>query len=220
MIKFLLKSSVHVDSKCFENFTEKILFAAKKTIFSNEQIEELQAALAIRTKRSQRNQQKQIWKERLNLFRNDQLTADLNSWLDDFEEILQFNDNEAKESPTIVVENAMWYFAVFILSSSGHLNKDQYESLLNAAIQSTLFNSVQKFYFQVYLKEGHAPITMEELKNIKKRLESETSTEKQSAYQLLLDILDRPKPDFHQVEENTKNFISLRSRLFLVESKR
>lgn len=193
LIKFVLKSNIHIDTNCFENFTKKILFDLKKTIFSNEQIDELQSCISIRTKRFQRNNQKQIWKERLNLFKNDQLTADLNQWIEEFEQILKSNDDEQKESSKIVVDHAMWYFGVLLMASSGHLNKEQYEQLLNCAVQSSLFNSRQKFYFQVYLNQGQAPITMKELNQIKIQLKSGNTREKELAYEQIRIILDRPK---------------------------
>ncbi len=195
LIKFLLKSNIHIDMNCFENFTKRILFDLKKSIFSIEQIDELQSCISIRTKRFQRNHQKQIWKERLNLFKNDQLTADLNQWIDEFEQILISDNNEKKDlSAIIVVDHAMWYFAVLIMTSSGHLNKEQYERVLNCAIQSSLFNLRQKYYFQVYLNQGQAPITIKELNEIKIQLKQDNSREKESAYEQIKIILDRSKP--------------------------
>jgi len=204
-IKFLLRSAVHIDGKSLDYFTKTLLFDLKKDIFSNEQIDELQSALEVRTKRSQRNQQKQIWKERLNQFHNDQSPVDLNQWIDEFNETIKSNDSEANTSSTnvVAIDHAMWYFAVLTMASSGHLNKEQYECLLNAAIQSALFNSVQRFYFDVYLKQGHAPITNQELNAIKKKLENDNQQEKQAAYQQMNEILDRQKPEFiHEQQVN------------------
>jgi len=200
LIKSILKSNLHIDIKCLENFTKKILFDLKKDIFSNEQFNELESYLSIRTKRFERNNQKQIWKERLNLFKNDHLSVDLNQWISEFGQILKTDDIEQKESSAIVVDHAMWYFAVLLMSSSGHLNKEQYEYLLNLAIESSLFNSIQKFYFQCYLKQGRAPITIKELNEIKIQLESNNNQEKELAYQQIKIILDRPKPRFNNEE--------------------
>ena len=123
LIKFILKSNIHIDILCFENWTKKILFDMKKNIFSNEQFDELQSYLYIRTKRSERNNQKQIWKERLILFKNDRFAEDLNQWIEEFEQILRTNDNEQEELSTRVNHHAMWYFAVLLMASSGHLNR-------------------------------------------------------------------------------------------------
>ncbi len=203
LVKYVLKSNIYIDIKCFEYFTKKILFDSKKNIFSNEQIDELQSYLDIRIKRFQRNNQKQIWKERLNLFKNDQLSVDLNQWISEFEQILKTNDIEQKESSTIVVvDHAMWYFAVLLMASSGHLNKEQYQYLLNIAIQSSLFNSIQKFYFQFYLNQGQAPITIKELNQIKIQLENNNNQEKELAYEQIKIILDRSKPRFNNEEVN------------------
>jgi len=200
LVKYVLKSNIYIDIKCFEYFTKRILFDSKKNIFSNEQINELQLCLDIRIKRFQRNNQKQIWKERLNLFKNDQISVDLNQWILEFEHILKTNDIEQKESSTIVIDHAMWYFAVLLMASSDHLNKEQYEDLLNSAIQSSLFNLIQKFYFQVYLNQGQAPITIKELNQIKIQLESDNNQEKELAYEQIKLILDRPKPRFNNEE--------------------
>jgi hypothetical protein len=191
-----------VDIKSFEYFTEKILFDLKKDIFSNQQIDELRSCLSIRTKRFERNNQKQIWKERLNLFKNQQISANLNQWISEFEQILKPNDSEQRESALIIVDHAMWYFAVLIMASSGHLNKEQYDYLLNFAIQSPLFNSIQKFYFQFYLKQGQAPIMIKELNEIKIKLESNNTQDKELAYEQIQVILDRPKPRFNNQEVN------------------
>ncbi len=200
LVKYVLKSNIYIDIKCFEYFTKRILFDSKKNIFSNEQINELQLCLDIRIKRFERHNQKQIWKERLNLFKNDQISVDLNQWILEFEHILKTNDIEQKESSTIVIDHAMWYFAVLLMASSGHLNKEQYEDLLNIAIQSSLFNSIQKFYFQLYLNQGQAPITIKELNQIKIQLESDNNQEKELAYEQIKFILDRPKPRFNNEE--------------------
>jgi integrase len=146
-------------------------------------------------KRLERNNQKQIWKERLNLFKNDKLTVDVSQWIADFEQILERNSIEQKQSEIIVVDHTMWYFAVLLMASSGHLNKEQYEYLLNFAIQSSLFNSIQKFYFQFYLNQGQAPITIKELNDIKMKLERNDIEEKKLAYEQIKRILDRSKPN-------------------------
>jgi hypothetical protein len=73
LIKYFLQSHVHIDTKFFENLTKKNLFDLKKNLFSNEQFNELHLLLDIRTKRAERNNQKQVWKERLNLFKNNQI---------------------------------------------------------------------------------------------------------------------------------------------------
>lgn len=203
LIKHLLQSNIHIDKNSLENFTEKILFDLKKDIFTNEQIHELQTYVTIRNKRSERNKQKQIWKERLNLFKNNQiLSNDINQWLKDFEDILKINDIETKDSSIIVINHPMWYFAILLMASSGHLNKEQYEQLFNVALQSVLFNSIQKFYFEFYLKQGQAPITMKELNEIKILLETNDKTQKESAYQRIQTILDRQKPVFTTNDSN------------------
>ncbi|CAF4146550.1 unnamed protein product [Rotaria sp. Silwood2] len=195
LIKYLLKSNIHIDMKSIEYLTHKILFDLKKNIFSNEQLNELHICFDIRAKRIERNHQKQIWKERLILFKNDQLLIDLNQWTLEFEQILNKNYNEEIKSERIVVENAMWYFAILLMASSGHLNKDQYECVLKSAIQSSLFNSIQKFYFQYYLNHGQAPITIYELNQIKLKLENHNIDDKKLAYEQINMILDRQKPE-------------------------
>ncbi|CAF4605902.1 unnamed protein product, partial [Rotaria sp. Silwood2] len=82
------------------------------------------------------------------------------------------------------------------MTSSNHLNKDQYEFILKSGIQSILFNSIQKFYFQYYLNQGHAPITINELNQIRTKLKSQHIDKKKLAYEELKRILDRPKPVF------------------------
>ena len=186
LVQYLLKSNIHIDEDHLKNFTEKILFDLKRNLFSNEQITELQSYLSIRIKRIERNQAKQIWKERIKLLKTNQLPADLTPWLNEFDQILQSNTEE--ELSNDVVHHAMWYFTVLILTSSGNLNPQQYEHVLNVAIQSRLFSKKQKYYFQVYLQEGHAPITLEELKELEK------NDEKQTVYQRIRMILDRTKP--------------------------
>lgn len=193
LIQCLLKSNIHIDEDHLKNFTEKILFDLKRNLFSNEQLTELQSYLSIRIKRFERTQAKQIWKERINLFKTNQLPTDLTPWLNEFDQILQSNTDETDEElSNDVVHHAMWYFAVLILTSSGHLNPQQYEHVLNVAIQSRLFSKKQKYYFQVYLQEGHAPITLDELKEIQNQLEK--NDEKQTAYQRIRTVLDRTKP--------------------------
>ncbi|CAF3890479.1 unnamed protein product, partial [Rotaria sordida] len=203
LIKCLFKSKIHIDIKYIEYFTQKILFDLKKNIFSNEQLNELHIYYDIRMKRFERNHQKQIWKERLILFKNNQLLIDLNQWILEFIEILNTNYNEQIKSDIIVVENAMWYFGVLLMASSGHLNKDQYEYILKTAIQSSLFNSIQKFYFQYYLNHGQAPITIDELNQIKIKLENYNIDNKKLAYEQIKIILDRQKPEFNneQIEQ-------------------
>ncbi|CAF4619784.1 unnamed protein product, partial [Rotaria magnacalcarata] len=197
LIKYVLQSSTHMDVKCFENFTKTVLFDLKKDIFSNEQLNELHSCLNVRMKRFEHNRQKEVWKERLGLFKNDKITADLNKWISEFETILKIDFNEPIKSEAIGVDNAMWYFAVLLMTSSGHLSKDQYEYLLKLAIQSSLFNSMQKFYFQFYLNQGKAPITIHELNQLRIKLESDSVDEKKFAYEAIKLILDRKKPIFN-----------------------
>ncbi|CAF3437622.1 unnamed protein product [Rotaria sp. Silwood1] len=203
LITDILKSNMYIDKKSIEYLTKNILFDLKKNIFSNEQLNELHICFDIRIKRFERNHQKQIWKERLILFKNNQLLIDLNQWILEFEQILNTNFNEDIKSEKIVVENAMWYFAVLLMTSSGHLNKDQYEYILKAAIQSSLFNSIQKFYFQYYLNHKQAPITIYELNQIKIKLESHNIDDKKLAYKQIKMILDRQKPELNdeQIEQ-------------------
>lgn len=201
LIKNLLQSSIHIDIKSLDYFMKRILFDLKKDIFSNEQINELQTYFSIRNKRLERNNLKQIWKERVNLFKNDQISSiDLNQWISELEEIFKINDIEPKDSSIIVVNHPMWYFAILLMCSCGHLNKEQYEYLLNLAIQSVLFNPIQKFYFQFYLKQGQAPITIKELNEIKIQLESNDKSSKELGYQRIQNILNRPKPTFNNQE--------------------
>jgi hypothetical protein len=196
LIKYLLQSNIHIDIQCLEYFTKKILFDLKKETFSNEQLDELHSCLNIRMKRLERNNQKQLWKERLHLFKNDKLTVDVNQWIADFVQILERNSIEQKQSEIIVVDNNMWYFAVLLMASSGHLNKEQYEYLLKSAIQSSLFSSLQKFYFQFYLNQGQAPITIKELNDVKMKLEKNNIDEKKFAYEQIKRILERSKPEY------------------------
>lgn len=189
----LLQSNIHIDEDHLRNFTEKILFDLKRNLFTNEQIIQLQSYLSIRQKRLERNQVKQIWKERINLFKSNQLPSDLTQWLDEFDQFLQSNTDEIEEElSNDVAHHAMWYFSVLILTSSGHLNPQQYEHVLNVAIQSRLFSKKQKYYFQIYLQQGHAPITSDELNEIQNQLTK--NDDKQTAYQRIRMILDRTKP--------------------------
>ncbi|CAF3201556.1 unnamed protein product [Rotaria socialis] len=197
LIKCALKSSTYMDVKCCENFTKTILFDLKKDIFSNEQLNELHSCLNVRMKRFEHSRLKEVWKERLGLFKNDKITADLNKWISEFETILKIDFNEPIKSEAIIVDNAMWYFAVLLMTSSGHLSKDQYEYLLKLAIQSSLFNSIQKFYFQFYLNQGNAPITIHELNQLRIKLESDSVDEKKFVYEAIKLILDRKKPTFN-----------------------
>ncbi|UJR38217.1 hypothetical protein I4U23_030890 [Adineta vaga] len=199
LIKHLFKSVIHIDKQCLDHFTQKILFEMKKEIFSSEQLQELHSYLDIRIKRYERHNQKQIWKERLNLFKNDQLsTVDLNQWIKEFQEILKSDSMDVKPTSTVIVDHAMWYFAVLFMGSSGHLNKEQYENLFNSAAQSLLFNTKQKFYFQFYLDEGHAPIMFKELKQIQVKLEGDDTDKKNTVYEEISKILERSKPEFDQ----------------------
>lgn len=202
LIKYFLRSNIHINIECFDYFTNKILFDLKKDIFSNEQFNELHSYVDIRRQRFQRNCQKQIWKERLISFKNDNLSVDLNQWISEFEQILKSDLIEQKEPTIIIVDHAMWYFAVLLMASSGHLNKEQYEVLLKHAIQSSLFNQIQKFYFQFYLDKGQPPISIKELNDIKMKLESNNNDENILAYEQINIILDRPKPEFNKSETN------------------
>lgn len=155
----------------------------------------------MRLKRFERNNQKQVWKERLNSFKNDQFTGDLNQWLTEFEQILKSDALDVKPISTIIVDHAMWYFAILFMSSSGHLSKEQHDQLFQSAIQSLLFNAKQKFYFEFYLNQGHAPIMFSELKEIKAKLEMDDQEGKNVAYEEILKVLKRPKPEFHVGQE-------------------
>ena len=201
LIKHFLKSTIHVDETCFEHLTKRILFDAKKTIFSEVELADLQSAVEIRTHRLHRNQQKQVWKERLNQLKNEKLVGDLKQWLSDFEEILQTDQVEKQELTGNVVDHAMWYFAVLSMASSGHLSKEQYETLLKHAMQSSLFNSNQKCYLQFYLERGQAPITLKELEHVKRQLESEKPEEKQQGFAQVKAILEREKPELPSSDE-------------------
>ena len=220
LIKFLLRSNIHVDEVHLNNLTHNILFNLKKTLFSNEQITELQSYLSIRLRRFERAQAKSIWKERLNLFKTRQLSVDLKPWLDEFEQILQStldDDEEDEQLSNDVIHHAMWYFAVLIMSSSGHLNSQQYEHVLKIAIQSRLFNDKQKFYFQFYIEQTHAPISIEELNEIENLL-ANTET-KDKAYQRIRTILNQSKPIFTPKEvymSTMMNFIRMIFVHFLV----
>ncbi|CAF0880501.1 unnamed protein product [Adineta steineri] len=208
LIKYIFQSNIYIDIQCFEYFTKRILFDMKKDCFSKEQFDELILNLNLRIKRYEINNKKQIWKERLNLFKNDKLTVDLNQWILELNEILKINPNELKQqTSTIVINHPMWYFAVLLMASSGHLTKEQYENLLKCAIQSPLFNSIQKFYFQFYLNQGHAPIMMNELKEIKIKLASNNIDEKKLGYEQIKIILERSKPVFNneKIEQSTAN---------------
>ena len=198
LTKHLLQSNIHVDATCLEYFTTQILFQSKTSLFSPAQLDELRASLLIRTQRSQRSQQKQIWKTRLGQFKGSTVSADLEQWLRDFAHVLNSGQVQQEDPSTIAVDHAMWYFAVLSMASSGHLNKTQYEYLLGQAMKSSLFNRVQKFYFQFYLTEGHAPITMPELAAVQSQLASQNVDEKRLGLEQLKRILERPKPEMSQ----------------------
>ena len=194
LIKHFLKSTSHVDGPCFEHLTTKVLFDEKKAIFSDVELADLQSAVEVRTHRLHRNQQKQLWKERLNQLKNETLNVDLNQWIADFGQILETDQMEKQELTGNIVDHAMWYFAVLLMASSGHLSKEQYETLFKRAIQSSLFNSNQKCYLQFYLDRGQAPIPIKELEQVKQKLVSVNAEEKQQGFAELKAILERDKP--------------------------
>ncbi|CAF1460969.1 unnamed protein product [Adineta ricciae] len=202
LIRNVLRSSIYIDKQYLDNFTARILFEKKKDIFSTEQLQEFHSCLDMRMKRFERNNQKQVWKERLNSFKNDQFIGDLNQWLTEFEQILKSDSVDVKPTSTIIVDHAMWYFAILFMSSSGHLSREQFDNLLKSAIQSSLFNAKQKFYFEFYLNQGHAPIMFSELKQIKAKLEADNQEGKHAAYEDILKVLERLKPEFHVAQEN------------------
>ena len=76
-----------------------------------------------------------------------------------------------------------------------------------------MFSSRQKFYFQIYLKRGQAPITMKELNDVRIQLESDDTREKESAYEKVRVILERPKPGVDNEEVN-RVFSMLFERIF------
>ena len=207
LIKYLFQSHIHIDKNCFEYFTKTILFDRKKDIFSTEQLNELHSYSDIRMKRLECKYQKQLWQERLLLFKNDNISVDLTEWISEFEQILMVNHTERRKSETMIVDHAMWYFAVLLMASSGHLNKQQYDYLLKLAIQSSLFNLKQKFYFQFYLKQGQAPVTKWELNEIKIKLESHKIDDKNFAFEQIKAILDRAKPGFSNEQVSQTSFI-------------
>ncbi|CAF4739127.1 unnamed protein product, partial [Rotaria sp. Silwood2] len=169
LIQNLLKSKLDIDIIYLEYFSNTILFDMKKDIFSNEQLDELHEYCNIRMKRFGYNNQIQLWEEHL---------------------------NKQKKFEKIGIQNPTWYFIILMMTSSGRLNKNQYECVLKSGIQSTLFNSIQKFYFQYYLNQEHAPITIDELNLIQTKLKSQNIDEKKLAYEQIKIILDRPKPKF------------------------
>ncbi|CAF3068718.1 unnamed protein product [Rotaria sp. Silwood2] len=205
-IKYLLESNIYIDIKYLEYFSKTILFDMKKKIFSNEQLDELKIYFNIRMKYFERNNQNQIWKKRLILFKKDnKIQNDLNQWISELDQVLNTDLYEQTESEKNLFQYSTWYFTILIMTSSVHLNKHQYECILKSGIQSTLFNSIQKFYFQYYLNQEHAPITIDELNQIKSKLNSQNIDKKKLAYEQIRIILDRPKPKFNkeQLEQSS-----------------
>ncbi|CAF1296905.1 unnamed protein product [Rotaria magnacalcarata] len=118
-------------------------------------------------------------KERLILFKNNKMIkSDLNQWISELDQVLNTDLTEQTNYEKTVVQHCLWYFIILIMTSSNHLNKDKFKCVVKSGIQSTLFNSIQKFYLQYYLNEGHAPITINELNRIKTQLESQILTRK------------------------------------------
>ncbi|CAF3559986.1 unnamed protein product [Rotaria socialis] len=200
LIKYLLKSNIFINIEYLEYFSNRILFDMKKDIFSNEQLDELHRYCGNRMKRFECNN-RELWTERSILFQNDKtIQNDLNQWILALDQVLSTNLIEQINDEKIVVQHSFWYSTILIMASSNHLNKDQFERVLKSGIQSTLFNSIQKFYLQYYLNEGHAPITINELNLIKTQLENQNINEKKLAYEQMKIILDRSKPEFKNEE--------------------
>ncbi|CAF4573939.1 unnamed protein product, partial [Rotaria sp. Silwood2] len=197
LIQNLLKSKLDIDIIYLEYFSNTILFDMKKDIFSNEQLDELHEYCNIRMKRFGYNNQIQLWEERLILFKNNnKIPNDPHQWVLELDQVLNTDLNKQKKFEKIGIQNPTWYFIILMMTSSGRLNKNQYECVLKSGIQSTLFNSIQKFYFQYYLNQEHAPITIDELNLIQTKLKSQNIDEKKLAYEQIKIILDRPKPKF------------------------
>ncbi|CAF3369568.1 unnamed protein product, partial [Rotaria socialis] len=200
LIKYLLKSNIFLNIEYLEYFSNRILFDMKKDIFSNEQLDELHRYCGNRMKRFECNN-RELWTERSILFQNDKtIQNDLNQWILALDQVLSTNLIEQINDEKIVVQHSFWYSTILIMASSNHLNKDQFERVLKSGIQSTLFDSIQKFYLQYYLNEGHAPITINELNLIKTQLENQNINEKKLAYEQMKIILDRSKPEFKNEE--------------------
>ncbi|CAF3633749.1 unnamed protein product [Rotaria sp. Silwood1] len=197
LIKYVLKSNIYIDIKYLEYFSKTILFDMKKNIFSNEQFDELHIYYNILMKNFERDNPIQAWKERIVLFKNgNKIPNDLDQWISELDQIINKTLIKKRKSQKNVLQHAMWYFIILTMASSGHLNQDQYECVLKSGIQSTLFNSKQKFYFQYYLNQGHAPITINELNHIETKLRSQSIDDKKLAYEQMIIILDRSKPEF------------------------
>ncbi|CAF2201932.1 unnamed protein product [Rotaria magnacalcarata] len=200
LIKYLLKSNIFINIEYLEYFSNRILFDMKKDIFSSEQLDELHRYCGNRMKRFECNN-REVWTGRSILFQNDKtIRNDLNQWILTLDQVLNTDLTEQINDEKIVVQHSFWYSIILIMASSNHLNKDQFERVLKSGIQSTLFNSIQKFYLQYYLNEGHAPITINELNLIKTELESQNINEKKLAYEQMKIILDRSKPEFKNEE--------------------
>ncbi|CAF4734163.1 unnamed protein product, partial [Rotaria sp. Silwood2] len=165
--------------------------------FSNEQLDELHIYYNILIKNFERDNPIQAWKERIVLFKNGNIIPnDLDQWISELDQLINKTLIKKRNSQKNVLQHAMWYFIILTMASSGHLNQDQYECILKSGIQSTLFNSKQKFYFQYYLNQGHAPITIDELNHVEKKLRSQNIDDKRLAYEQMIIILNRPKPEF------------------------
>ncbi|CAF2799963.1 unnamed protein product [Rotaria sp. Silwood2] len=137
------------------------------------------------------------WKERIVLFKNGNIIPnDFDQWISELDQVFNKTLIKKRKSQKNVLQHAMWYFIILTMASSRHLNQDQYECVLKSGIQSTLFNSKQKFYFQYYLNQGHAPIIIDELNHVEKKLRSQSIDDKILAYEQMIIILDRPKPEF------------------------
>ncbi|CAF4663813.1 unnamed protein product, partial [Rotaria sp. Silwood2] len=197
LIKYVLKSNIYIDIKYLKYFSKTILFDMKKNIFSNEQLDELHIYYNILIKNFERDNPIQAWKERIVLFKNGNIIPnDLDQWISELDQLINKTLIKKRNSQKNVLQHAMWYFIILTMASSGHLNQDQYECILKSGIQSTLFNSKQKFYFQYYLNQGHAPITIDELNHVEKKLRSQNIDDKKLAYEQMIIILNRPKPEF------------------------
>ncbi|CAF4583458.1 unnamed protein product, partial [Rotaria sp. Silwood2] len=197
LIKYVLKSNIYIDIKYLEYFSKTILFDTKKNIFSNEQLDELHIYYNILIKNFERDNPIQAWKERIVLFKNGNIIPnDFDQWISELDQVFNKTLIKKRKSQKNVLQHAMWYFIILTMASSRHLNQDQYECVLKSGIQSTLFNSKQKFYFQYYLNQGHAPIIIDELNHVEKKLRSQSIDDKILAYEQMIIILDRPKPEF------------------------